>query len=145
MATTKRLPKALVCHPWMEMAGSELVAVWTLQALLGQYDVHLCTAAGFDPDRWKKDAGTSFDRKDLSWIEAPRLPGAKNGATLPHLHRARFEGFCRKIAGEFDVVISAYNPIAFGRPGFQIIGDHRWRDLAFGGKDNCAGGAAAWD
>ncbi len=143
MATTKRLPKALVCHPWMEMAGSELVAVWTLQALLGKYDVHLCTASGFDPDRWKKDAGTSFDRNDLSWIEAPRLPGAKNAAALPHLHRARFECFCRKIAGEFDVVISAYNPIAFGRPGLQIIGDHRWRDLAFGGKDNCAGGAAS--
>jgi len=126
MSGSQTLPKVLVCHPWMGLAGSEVVVAWALQALKGRYEIHLCTAAGFNPERWNKVAGTSLEVADIRYIEAPRLPFVRSSGLLPYWHRRRFEEFCRSIAPAYDLCISGYNPLRFGRPALHLIGDISW-------------------
>jgi len=110
----------------MGLAGSEVVVVWALQALKGHFELHLCTAAGFNPEKWNAVAGTSLQASDIKFIQAPHLPLVRSGDTLPYWHRGMFEEFCRSIAGNYDLCVSGYNPLRFGRPALHIIGDISW-------------------
>jgi glycosyltransferase involved in cell wall biosynthesis len=110
----------------MGLAGSEVVTAWIIQALQGTHQVHLCTAGGFDPEAWNRAFGTSLRKEDIQFIQAPRLPFVKHQNMLAYWHRGRFEEFCRTLAPSYDLCISAYNPLRFGRPALHIIGDISW-------------------
>jgi glycosyltransferase involved in cell wall biosynthesis len=51
------------------------------------------------------------------------LAQASSGAAL---RGALYERFCRRVAGDFDVLISTYNLCDFGVPGIQCIADFSW-------------------
>jgi glycosyltransferase involved in cell wall biosynthesis len=67
--------------------------------------------------------GTRADPARITLLPAPRLPGIHSGTTLAYWQRARFERFCRPLGRDFDACLSAYNPIRFGAPAIQLIGD----------------------
>ncbi len=119
-------PSLLVTHPWMARGGSEATAMWTLEALSPEFEITFVTAAPMNGSDWETlnlAYGTSVDPSRLRVVKAPVIPGAKGPRTLPHLQVRWFERFCHSLAPDFDLCLSAYNPIWFGRPSIQLIGD----------------------
>ena len=116
-------PRILVTHPWMAHGGSEAVAMWTLQALQDRARVTFLTASSFDPDRMNEIYGTTVRKDRIEIRKAPAVPGVNSAIQLVHFQRSLFERHCRTLAPRFDLCISTYNPVDFGRPAIQIIGD----------------------
>lgn len=113
----------LVTHPWMGRGGSEATAMWTLQALQDDYRVSFATASPMDWAEMNEAYGTSIDPEKITCLRAPKLPTVDGPSRLVAAQLRWFERFCNRIAPDFDICLSAYNPVDFGRPGIQMIGD----------------------
>lgn len=115
-------PRVAVVHPFLVAGGgSEACALWTIRALQDDHRVTLVTMGR--PDLAALDAkyGAGIDLAGLETRFLPLLPGTRTrGDALRGVPLARF---CRRHAREFDVMISAYNAMDFGRPGIQRIAD----------------------
>tara|TARA_R110002096_G_scaffold419061_2_gene623494 strand:- start:546 stop:1667 length:1122 start_codon:yes stop_codon:yes gene_type:complete len=107
----------------MGTGGSEVTAMWTLQALQDRCKVTFVTASEVDWDVLNASYGTSVDPEKITLLKAPHLPSVDGPENLVHLQLRYFEKFCNSVAGDFDLCISAYNPINFGRRSIQLIGD----------------------
>lgn len=118
----KRL-SILIAHPWMARGGSEATAMWTLEALQFEYEITFVTAAQVDWSALNRAYGTSVDPDRIRVLKAPALPGVNSPLRLSHLQVRYFERYCHRIAPDFDLSLSAYNPIYFGRPAIHLIGD----------------------
>lgn len=119
-------PTVLVAHPWMARGGSEATAMWTLAALQEVYEVTFVTAAAMAKEDWESlnaAYGTRVDPEKLRFVRAPALPLVNGPRRLSHLQVRYFERFCHRLAPEFDLCLSAYNPLYFGRPAIHLVGD----------------------
>jgi glycosyltransferase involved in cell wall biosynthesis len=123
-------PRILLAHPWLGRGGSEAVALWSLQALQGIGRVSLITASTVDWDDLNRTYGTAVDPSRIELRHVRGLPLVHRGDRLVAWQRALFEGRCREAARDFDLCISAYNPIYFGKPGIQLIGDFSFSERA---------------
>ena len=119
----KRRPSVLVSHHWMGRGGSEATAMWTLRALQHEFDVTFVTASPVDWDDLNAAYGAEVIPELITLRRAPNLPLVKRPERLIHLRLRQFERHCQSIAHEYDICLSAYNPIDFGRPAIQLIGD----------------------
>jgi len=113
----------LVAHPWMGRGGSEATAMWTLQALQSDHDLTFVTASPVDWAELNGIYGTQVDPGRIRTIRSRAFPGVDGPRRLVHLQRRWFEHACLRLAPEHEVCISAYNPLWFGRPAIQLIGD----------------------
>lgn len=116
-------PKLLLTHPWMGRGGSEATAMWALEALQDEFEVTFSTASPLDFDDLNQAFGTKVDPQKIRFIQAPRIPTVNNPFRLAHLQIRFFERFCQKLARKADFCVSTYNPVQFGRPSIQLIGD----------------------
>jgi glycosyltransferase involved in cell wall biosynthesis len=121
-------PEILIAHPWMGRGGSEATAMWALDALQDLAKVTFTTSSPVDWQGLNAAYGSRVDPAKIRFLPAPRLPGVKSGTTLAFWQRAYFDRFCRTLGDRFDACISAYNPIRFGRPGIQLIGDFSFNE-----------------
>ena len=121
-------PEILIAHPWMGRGGSEATAMWSLDALQDLAKVTFTTSSPVDWESLNAAYGTRVDPAKIRFLPAPRLPGVKSGTTVAFWQRAYFERYCRTLGDRFDGCISAYNPIRFGRPGIQLIGDFSFNE-----------------
>ena len=116
--------RTLVAHHWMGCGGSEATAMWVLQALQDRCDLTFATAAKkVDWDSLNAAYGTEVNPKKVRLKKAPGIPMVNSPDRLVYMQLAKFQRYCKKIAGNYDLCVSAYNPIDFGRPGIQLIGD----------------------
>lgn len=113
----------LVAHPWMARGGSEATAMWTLQALQDDYKISFVTASPVDWDSLNRAYGTAVRPDRIRLLRAPALPTVNSALRFAHLQVRYFERHCHRLAPHFDFCVSAYNPIYFGRPAIQLIGD----------------------
>ncbi|MEM7699462.1 MAG: glycosyltransferase family 4 protein [Verrucomicrobiota bacterium] len=119
-------PRVLLAHPWMGRGGSEATAMWTLDAMQNRAVITFTTASPLSDADWtalNKTYGTAVDPNQIEVIQAPRLPTVNDGHRFSHLQRALLERHCQQLAPSYDLCISAYNPIDFGKPGIQLVGD----------------------
>lgn len=117
------MKRVLVAHPWMERGGSEATAMWVLTGLQDVCEVTFVTASPIDWDELNEAYGSRVDPSRIRLIRSRTLPGIRRAEQMVFAQLRCFEAFCRKIAGDFDLCVSAYHPIWFGRPGIQLIGD----------------------
>lgn len=115
--------RVLVTHPWMGRGGSEATAMWTLQALQDDFDLTFVTASELDWEELNGAYGSSVDPEKIKVLRAPHLPTVNSATRLVQLQQRYFERYCHGLADDFDLCISAYNPVDFGKPGIQLIGD----------------------
>lgn len=113
----------LVTHPWMGRGGSEATAMWVLQSLQDDYRVTFATSSPVDWDELNEAYGTEVDPEKIGLLRGPRLPTVDSPRKLVAAQLRWFERFCHRIAGRYDLCLSSYNPVDFGRPGIQLIGD----------------------
>ncbi|MDF1737603.1 MAG: glycosyltransferase family 4 protein [Verrucomicrobiales bacterium] len=113
----------LVSHPWMGRGGSEATAMWTLEALQDDYEVTFVTASPLDWEELNGAYGSHVDPLKVKVIKAPVVPTVDGPLKLVLWQNRYFEKFCNRIAGDYDLCLSAYNPVFFGKPGIQLLGD----------------------
>lgn len=115
-----------IAHSCMSFGGSEARAVWAIQALRDHHDLTLITPRRVNVDDLNRFYGTSLKSADFRQRIAPAPLGFRPALDAAALRGAIFQRFCRSIAGEFDVLISAYNLCDFGVPAIQCIADFSW-------------------
>lgn len=114
--------KVAVVHPRFLSGGSEARALWSLQALRSEYDMSLITCGRVDLKRLNAYYGTSLVPEDFRLLRVSLPPGVtahRFNALQGHI----LQRYCQRVAPQFDVMISAYNPVNFGVPGIQCIAD----------------------
>ncbi len=123
--------KVAIVHPGMGFGGSEAPALWTIEALKRDYDVTLISMRDVGLERLNAYYGTSLAPGDFSHRRV-RLPAGLRGTEKFAGLKGRFLlRHVRRAAPLFDVLISAYGPMDFGKPGIQMIADlsfvEEWR------------------
>ncbi len=100
--------------------------MWALEALQGDHALTLVTTREVDWDALNAFSGTRV-RGDAVAVVRPRWPGLVQGlGPGAAFRRAVNQRQARRVAADHDVVISAYNPVDFGRSAIQLIGDLSW-------------------
>jgi glycosyltransferase involved in cell wall biosynthesis len=111
-----------IAYPQFGSGGSEARALWALQALSRDYDVSLITYGPVDLSRLNEYYGTTLQKGDFSLVRV-RLPPGLVAGKLRLLQMRFFQRYCKRVAPQFDLMISACNPYDFGVPGIQCIAD----------------------
>ncbi len=121
------LPRAAVLHPGLRGgAGSETVAVWLARALRGIARVTLVSIGPIDLPKLDGLCGTDLAGSGVETISLPPTRGP--AGRLDALRGFRLGRWAKAHGSEFDVLISAYNVMDFGRRGIQIIADVSFDD-----------------
>jgi glycosyltransferase involved in cell wall biosynthesis len=120
-------PRVAVVHPQLlPGGGSEVCAMWTLEALAGEYRVTLITMGRPDLAALDRSCGTAVRGSGLDVRALPIPPGMSR--RFDALRGVRLLRYCRSHAGDFEAMISAYNPMDFGLPGIQLVADFSFDD-----------------
>jgi glycosyltransferase involved in cell wall biosynthesis len=120
--------KVAVIHPGLGFGGSEAPALWTMEALKQWHDLALISMGGVDLERLNAYYGTSLAPGDFS-AQRVRLPvGLCNTDKFAGWKGRFLQRYVRRVAPEFDVLISSYGPMDFGKPGIQMIADFSFVD-----------------
>jgi len=120
-------PRVAVIHPQLVPGGgSEVCAMWALQALAGDHRATLITMGQADLAALNRSCGTSVDPGRIDVRTLPIPPGLRR--RFDALRATGLERYCRRHAGDFEVMISTYNVMDFGRPGIQYVVDFSFDD-----------------
>jgi glycosyltransferase involved in cell wall biosynthesis len=109
-----------------EAGGSEATALWTIEALRHEFDMTIITQAPMNLPRLNASYGTHLSEGEFKQkiIPVPRIFNRRFDA----LRGYRLARYAKYIAPEFDLMISGYNILDFGRPGIQLIADFAFFD-----------------
>lgn len=115
-----------IAHPRLGWGGSEKRVLWGIEALKKDYEVTLITAGNFRLEELNRYYGTSLHPNDFEVRQAPLPFFLRNNAKAAALRGSIYQRFCRRVASDFDVLISAYGPCDFGVPAIHFIPDFSW-------------------
>lgn len=117
------MARVLITHPQLGLGGSEARVAWLLQTLQQQHELVLLTMGSVQLNALDESCGTSLDPSRI------RIMGHAGRYILDvvgHGDQARGALLARRarsIAKGFDLCVSAYNPLNFGRPAIQFVAD----------------------
>lgn len=118
--------RVAIAHVRLGWGGSEKRVLWGIQALKSHHDVTLITAGNYDLQALNQYYGTDLKSDDFASIQVPLPFFMRNNGRMAAVRGALFQRFCRKIAADYDVLISGYGPTDFGRPAIHFIADFSW-------------------
>jgi len=119
--------RAAVFHPELRGgAGSEATAVWLAQAIQDIVRVTLVSMGPVDLPELDRIHGTNLSGSDIGTVSLPilRRPGRRFDA----LRACRLGRWAKAHAAEFDLPVSTYNLMDFGKRGLQFIADFSFDD-----------------
>jgi glycosyltransferase involved in cell wall biosynthesis len=122
------MTKAGIAHPRMGRGGSENRVMWGIEALKPDHEVSLITAGEFHLDELNALCGSSVRSSDVRVLRAAMPRPLRRMAAGDALRGALYERHCRRVAREFDLLVSAYNLCDFGVPAIHCIADFSWDD-----------------
>lgn len=115
-----------LAHCYLGHGGGEVATLWAIQALKDEYDVTLITAGDVDLTELNRFCGTCLREGDFRVRQAPVPAWLRRMRGAQALRSALHQRHCRRLAGEFDVLASGYDPCNFGRRAVQFIADLGW-------------------
>jgi glycosyltransferase involved in cell wall biosynthesis len=118
-------PKVVIGHPMLGLGGSEAVVMWLIEALKKKCDMTIATTSGWNRQKLNEFYGTQVEEDQIRVRVAP-LPWPLRSRSVAALRGAVYQRFARRIAGEYDVRISAYNITDWGRPAIHFLADFSW-------------------
>ena len=118
--------RVAICHPRLGWGGSEKRVMWGIEALKNDYDITLITAGQFNLDDLNRYYGTSILRTDFRTRQVSMPFFLRKNATAAALRWSFYQRFCRRVATEYDVLISTYGPCDFGVPAIHFVADFSW-------------------
>lgn len=138
-------PRVAITHPWLALGGSEAVALRAIEALQQDHDVTLLTAGPVDFDTLNAHFGTSLTSRvvRVRRLQPPRWLRSTRRLTL--LRASYFARAVRDAAGDFDLVLNAYNPISVqGPPAIHYLADLSFDDALRNRFDPPSARVQAW-
>jgi len=105
--------------------GSEARVMWLIEALKRDCEVTVVTTGGWDLAALNQFYGTQV-RDDEVKVRIAPVPLLVRNLTASALRGACYQRFASRIAGEYDLRISAYNPTDWGQPAVHFIADFAW-------------------
>jgi glycosyltransferase involved in cell wall biosynthesis len=107
--------------------GTGSTSIWILEALKGRYAVDLITFGKPDFAALNSYWGTSIEPEDVKVVKIPHpfLGRTRRWTAIRHAYIGRF---CRRVAGDYDVMFSTYNVMDFGQRGMQYVADFLFSD-----------------
>ena len=125
----------LVLHPQFDtLGGAELLALRIVSWLVSQYGARVCLLALGEVNlkQVQSQAELVFPQGSVTTRAAPCPAWIRNREGSLHLLRlAYLSREAKRIADEFDLCISTYNEVDFGRPGFQYVHHPNFLSRAF--------------
>ena len=118
-------PKVVIGHPIMGRGGSESNVMWLIEALKRDCDVTVVTTGGWNLAALNEFYGTQV-REDEVKVRIAPVPVLARKLTAVALRGNCYQRFAFKIAGQYDVRISAYNATDWGLPAVHFIADFCW-------------------
>jgi glycosyltransferase involved in cell wall biosynthesis len=117
--------RVLLVQPSLQPpGGSNGVAAWVLQALVGEHDVTVLSWIPVEVDPINRFFGTHLRPGDFQTRLVPRgWTRLMDRLPIPAalLKLALLMRYTRKLAGGFDVIFGTYNETDYGRRGIQYI------------------------
>ncbi|MBD3414621.1 MAG: glycosyltransferase [Candidatus Aminicenantes bacterium] len=116
-----------IVHPHLKPGGgSEARALWIVEALKEEEQVNLISMGRIDLGALNDYYGTDLKYDEIGIIEIP----------IPQMLKKRFDAlrsyrlskYCKKNSDKFDLMISSYNVMDFGKKGIQYIADFSFDD-----------------
>jgi glycosyltransferase involved in cell wall biosynthesis len=120
--------KCCLAHPGLAAGGSEAPAMALLELLQQEHLITLATGRSFECGRLNKAYHTNVDEGRVSVGLAPMPVWLRHASGGDALRGAYVSRYVRQIAPRFDLCVSAYNFIPFGRPAIQFVADLSWDD-----------------
>lgn len=120
--------KVIIAHGYWGRGGAEVVAMTVIEALTKKFEVvHVIARGGWDLNELNAIAGTNIPDNEIVLI---RLPFKKILAktTLGAIWHAIFLRYCRKIAHNYDIRITASRTMGWGLPAFHFLSDVVWNE-----------------
>lgn len=116
------MKRIIVGHPYWGRGGAEIAAMWVLQSLIKDYLIDVVTRGGWNLDELNRAAGTSIP------VEAIRLrhPPFSTSSVAGAIWLGFFYRYCRKIAPDYDLCITASRVIDWGKPAIHMLSDVAW-------------------
>jgi glycosyltransferase involved in cell wall biosynthesis len=99
--------------------------MWLIEALKSAHSVTLVTTGGWDLEDLNLTYNTQVQPQDVELRLAP-FPRLLQRYSASALRYAYYQRFCRSVADQFDLCISAYNLTDWGRPAIHFIADLAW-------------------
>ncbi len=99
--------------------------MWALQALCRDHRVDIVTRGGWDIDDLNRCSGTNIRREELGAILYPPLDPQvlSSGGALWH---GLFLRYCRRLAPQYNLCITASRTLDWGRPAIHFLSDAAW-------------------
>ena len=119
--------KIAIVHSELKVGGgSEARALWLATALQSVGQISIISMGEINLERLNTAYGTDLRSQDIEIVSIP----------VPRILKNRFDAFrtyrlaryIRRVAPNFDLIISAYNVMDFGRKGIQFIADFSFDD-----------------
>ena len=129
--------------PCLRYGGSETRVLWSIAGLTRANDVSVLTGCPIELDRLNRHCGTAVHDSDFSAVVAPQWLRRIIGHT-DALRGAVFARFVRSVASEYDICISGYNLMDFGKPAIQFVADFSFDDTLRRQYDPMPPGAKQW-
>lgn len=117
-----------IVHPQIGgIGGSELRPAWIAQALKNDYKISLITMGNVDFNKINTFAGTCLDKSDILVKSFSKPPFFQS--RFAALRGYKLAEYCYENAHSYDLLISTYNVMDFGRRGIQFIADFSFNDV----------------
>ena len=119
-------PRMAIIHPDLSVGGgSQSCAVWLAMAAASDFRMTLISSSEIDLEQLDWFYGTGLAGREIATL---RVPPARWSEGFDALRGFRLERYCRKHSSDYDVLVSAYNTMDFGKPGVQFIADLSFDD-----------------
>jgi glycosyltransferase involved in cell wall biosynthesis len=119
-------PRIAIIHPGLSVGGgSQACAVWLAMAAAPDFRVTLISSSEIDLERLDWYYGTGLAGREIATVT---VPPAKWSEGFDALRGFRLERYCRKHSSGYDILVSTYNTMDFGKPGVQFIADLSFHD-----------------
>ncbi len=121
----QRRLQVVIGHPMLGFGGSESVVMWLIEALKQDCDLTVTTTKGWNRTALNEFYGTQVQENDVK-VRIASLPWPLQNRSVAALRGAAYQRFARRIAGEYDIRISAYNITDWGLPAIHFLADFSW-------------------
>ncbi len=116
-----------VIHPILKPGGgSGARALWVVEALKKDYKISLVSMGRINLGALNDYYGTDLKYDEIGIIEIPIPQMLKK--RFDALRNYRLSRYCKKNSDKFDLMISSYNVMDFGKKGMQFIADFSFDD-----------------
>jgi glycosyltransferase involved in cell wall biosynthesis len=122
---SSRRANVVIGHPYMGFGGSESNVMWLIEALKSDHNVTVATTGGWDLPALNSYYGTNVTEDEVTVRIAP-MPFPARHLSVAALRGTCYQRLAHKIAGDYDLRISADNPTDWGLPAIHFIADFSW-------------------